>query len=89
MLGSLSQLGKQGTAWYASEWVRCRNVLKWELGEVLVTPLIPLQVTEKPGRVHGLGGWPAGIRDDVFEGDQVRVRERDPGGGGGEGQVGG
>jgi hypothetical protein len=50
MLGSLSQLGKQGTAWYASEWVRCRNVLKWELGEVLVSPLIPLQVTEECGR---------------------------------------
>ncbi len=25
MLGSLSQLGKQGTAWYASEWLRCRQ----------------------------------------------------------------
>jgi hypothetical protein len=50
MLGSLSQLGKQGTAWYAGEWVRCRNVLKWELGEVLVTPLIPLQMNEDCGR---------------------------------------
>jgi hypothetical protein len=34
----------------AGEWVRCRNVLKRELGEVLVTPLIPLQVTEVDGR---------------------------------------
>ncbi len=30
--------------------MRCRNVLKWELGDVLVTPLIPLQVTEECGR---------------------------------------
>jgi hypothetical protein len=50
MLGSLSQLGKQGTAWYASEWVRCRNILKWELGDVIVTPLLPLMSTETYGR---------------------------------------
>jgi len=41
MLGSLSQLGRQGTAWHAGEWVRCKNVLKRELGEVLVTPSSP------------------------------------------------
>jgi hypothetical protein len=50
MLGSLSQLGKEGTAWYTSEWVSCRNKLKWELGDVIVTPLIPLMTLETYGR---------------------------------------
>ncbi len=42
MLGSLTQLGKYGTAWYAAEWIRKRNMLKRELGDVLVVPLLPL-----------------------------------------------
>ncbi len=41
MLGSLSQLGKYGTAWYAGEWIKNRNLLRRELGDVLVVPLLP------------------------------------------------
>ncbi len=49
MLGSLSQLGKYGTAWYAGEWIKNRNLLRRELGDVLVVPLLPFV------RVSGVG----------------------------------
>jgi hypothetical protein len=42
MLGSMTQLAKYGTAWYAGEWIKARNVLKRDLGEVLVVPVLPL-----------------------------------------------
>ncbi len=42
MLGSMTQLARYGTAWYTSEWLKARNVLKRELGDVLVVPLLPL-----------------------------------------------
>jgi hypothetical protein len=42
MPGSLSKLGKYGTAWYTAEWIKNRNLLKRELGDVLVVPLLPL-----------------------------------------------
>jgi hypothetical protein len=50
MLGSLSQLGKYGTAWYAGEWIKNRNLLKRELGDVLVVPLLPLVSVSGVGR---------------------------------------
>jgi hypothetical protein len=42
MLGSMTQLGRYGTAWYTGEWLKARNVLKRELGDVLIVPLLPL-----------------------------------------------
>jgi hypothetical protein len=42
MLGSMTQLAKYGTAWYAGEWIKARNVLKRNLGDVLVVPVLPL-----------------------------------------------
>ncbi len=42
MLGSMTQLARYGTAWYTSEWLKARNNLKRELGDVLVVPLLPL-----------------------------------------------
>jgi hypothetical protein len=42
MLGSMTQLARYGTAWFTGEWLRARNILKNELGEVLVVPLLPL-----------------------------------------------
>ncbi len=41
MLGSFSQLGKYGTAWYAGEWIKNRNLVRREPGDVLVVPLLP------------------------------------------------
>ncbi len=38
MLGSMTQLARYGTAWYAGEWIKARN----ELGDVLVVPVLPL-----------------------------------------------
>jgi hypothetical protein len=49
MLGSLSQLGKYGTAWYAGEWIKNRNLLRRELGDVLVVPLLPLVSVSEVG----------------------------------------
>ncbi len=42
MLGSALQLGEESVAFYASEWKRCRNILKKELGDVIVIPLLHL-----------------------------------------------
>ncbi len=50
MLGSMSQLARYGTAWYAGEWLKARNTLKNELGEVLVVPLLPLVSEDLWGR---------------------------------------
>jgi hypothetical protein len=50
MLGSMSQLARYGTAWYAGEWLKARNTLKSELGEVLVVPLLPLVSEDLWGR---------------------------------------
>jgi hypothetical protein len=50
MLGSLTQLARYGTAWYAGEWLKARNTLKSELGEVLVVPLLPLVSEDLWGR---------------------------------------
>ncbi len=50
MLGSMTQLARYGTAWYAGEWLKARNTLKSELGEVLVVPLLPLVSEDLWGR---------------------------------------
>jgi hypothetical protein len=50
MLGSLSKLGKVGTAFYALEWGRCRCKLMEELGDVIVVPALPLLVASMEGR---------------------------------------
>jgi len=42
VLGSLTQLGRDGTAWHASEWKKGRILLRKELGDVIVVPLLPL-----------------------------------------------
>jgi hypothetical protein len=42
MLGSAIQLGVESVAFYASEWKRCRNILKKELGDIIVIPLLHL-----------------------------------------------
>jgi len=42
MLGSAIQLGVESVAFYASEWKRCRNALKKELGDIIVIPLLHL-----------------------------------------------
>ncbi len=42
MLGSMTQLARYGTAWYAGEWIKARNMLRNELGDVLVVPVLPL-----------------------------------------------
>jgi hypothetical protein len=50
MLGSLTKLGTVGTAFYELEWVKCRNKLVEELGDVIVVPLLALVVINLPGR---------------------------------------
>jgi hypothetical protein len=50
MLGSMTQLSRYGTAWYTSEWLKARNFLKKELGDVLVVPLLPLVSEDLWGR---------------------------------------
>jgi hypothetical protein len=42
MLGSAVMLGVESVAQYAAEWKKCRNILKQELGEVIVIPLLHL-----------------------------------------------
>jgi len=42
MLGSAIQLGVESVAHYAGEWKRCRNILKSELGDIIVIPLLHL-----------------------------------------------
>jgi hypothetical protein len=42
MLGSAVMLGIESVAHYAAEWKRCRNILKSELGDVIVIPLLHL-----------------------------------------------
>jgi hypothetical protein len=42
MLGSVVMLGVESVAHYAAEWKKCRNILKQELGEVIVIPLLHL-----------------------------------------------
>jgi hypothetical protein len=46
LLGSLSQLAKDGTGMYAEEWHRCRKWLMTDLGEIMVLPLIPLPMED-------------------------------------------
>jgi microcompartment protein CcmL/EutN len=42
MLGSLSQLSKDSTAFYAAEWKQYRNKLLREYGNIMVVPALPL-----------------------------------------------
>ena len=49
MLGSLSQLSKDGTAFYAAEWKRYRNMLLREYGNVMVVPALPIVGEEVRG----------------------------------------
>jgi hypothetical protein len=42
MLGSAVMLGVESVAYYAAEWKRCRNIIKQEMGEVIVIPLLHL-----------------------------------------------
>jgi hypothetical protein len=49
MLGSAVMLGVESVAHYAAEWEKCRNIIKNELGDVIVIPLLHLS--------------PAGIED--------------------------
>jgi hypothetical protein len=44
LLGSLTQLEKDGTAQYIEDWHRCRQWIKDDLGELMVLPLIPIPV---------------------------------------------
>jgi hypothetical protein len=48
MLGSLTQLAKDGTAFYAGIWKQMRTLLKRELGDVTVVPLLPLVSVDVP-----------------------------------------
>jgi len=45
LLGSLTQLEKDGTAQYIEDWHGCRKWIKDDLGELMVLPLIPIPVT--------------------------------------------
>jgi len=49
MLGSLTQMGTDGTAVYTAEWQKARNKLKRELGEVTVLPFLPILGEDKAG----------------------------------------
>jgi len=42
MLGSAVMLGVESVAHYAAEWKKCRNIIKNELGDVIVIPLLHL-----------------------------------------------
>jgi hypothetical protein len=42
MLGSAVMLGVESVAHYAAEWKRCRNIIKHEMGDVIVIPLLHL-----------------------------------------------
>ncbi len=42
MIGSAIQLGVESVAYYAAEWKLCRNILKKELGDIIVIPLLHL-----------------------------------------------
>jgi hypothetical protein len=42
MLGSAVMLGVESVAHYAAEWKKCRNIIKQELGDVIVIPLLHL-----------------------------------------------
>ncbi len=42
MLGSAVMLGVESVAYYGAEWKRCRNIIKQEMGEVIVIPLLHL-----------------------------------------------
>jgi hypothetical protein len=42
MLGSAVMLGVESVAHYAAEWKKCCNIIKHELGEVIVIPLLHL-----------------------------------------------
>ena len=50
MLGSLTQLARVGTAFYAVEWCRARDRIMRELGDVLVVPWFPLLSDEAIGQ---------------------------------------
>jgi hypothetical protein len=45
LLGSLTQLEKDGTAQYIEDWHGCRKWIKDDLGELMVLPLIPIPVS--------------------------------------------
>jgi len=45
LLGSLTQLERDGTAQYTEDWHRCRQWIKDDLGDLMVLPLIPLPTT--------------------------------------------
>jgi hypothetical protein len=50
MLGSAVMLGIESVEQYATEWKRCRNILKRELDEVIVIPLLhlsPVGITDR------------------------------------------
>ena len=49
LLGSLSQLEKEGSAFYCNEWRKYRTLLKDSLGEVIVSPLLPLVMEDRMG----------------------------------------
>jgi hypothetical protein len=56
LLGSLSQLARYGTGWYAEDWHKCRKWLKDDLGDVMVLPLVPMpmELVEDESTVRSL-----------------------------------
>ncbi len=72
MLGSMTQLARYGTAWYAGEWIKARNLLRTELGDVLVVPVLPLvgSVVENTTLVRSLTEflhWVDDLQDPEME----------------------
>jgi hypothetical protein len=72
MLGSMTQLARYGTAWYAGEWIKARNMLRNELGDVLVVPVLPLvgSVVENTTLVRSLTKflhWVDDLQDPEME----------------------
>jgi hypothetical protein len=45
LLGSLTQLERDGTAQYIEDWHACRQWIKDDLGDLMVLPLIPIPTT--------------------------------------------
>ena len=50
MLGSLTQLGRDGTAYYAMDWQKCRQQIMRALGDVIVVPAFHLPTAAVSGR---------------------------------------
>jgi len=46
LLGSITQLEKDGTAQYAEDWHKCRAWIREDLGELMVLPLIPMPMED-------------------------------------------